>query len=437
MVNKIDLNLLSTVGASDGQALVYSAALGAVQYGAASGGGTDWQTSIVTSNTLSAVAGKGYWIDTSSNTCTVTLPSSASVGDTIEFSDYKRTWGANAVTIDANGLNFQGRTNDNTGPLPEYSTSGQSIRIVYSGSTQGWIPLQDSTVSYETPPYTNQGSVSGYTSGGLSTTNILDKFSFVSDGNASDVGDLTQSRYLPAGQSYVASGYTSGGSGGASGLTTIDKFPFAADGNASDVGDLTQGRYSLAGQISTASGYSSGGKLGPGQPYINTIDKFPFSADANASDVGDLSQIRGSVTGQSSTVSGYTSGGENPSNINTIDKFPFASDGNASDVGDLSVARRLVSGQNSVTHGYTSGGDTTTNVIDKFPFAANGNASDVGDLTVARFGPAGQSSTSSGYTSAGYPTYNTIDKFPFASNANASDVGDLTVGRGYATGQQV
>jgi hypothetical protein len=40
----------------------------------------------------------------------VTLPASASVGDTIEFTDYARTWGTNAVTINQNSLNFQGRT---------------------------------------------------------------------------------------------------------------------------------------------------------------------------------------------------------------------------------------------------------------------------------------------------------------------------------------
>jgi hypothetical protein len=63
-------------------------------------GGISWQSSIVTGSTLSAVAGNGYWIDTTSNACTITLPASASVGDQIIFSDYKRTWGTNAITID-------------------------------------------------------------------------------------------------------------------------------------------------------------------------------------------------------------------------------------------------------------------------------------------------------------------------------------------------
>ncbi len=109
-------------------------------------GGTDWQ-SVVTASTLTAVAGNGYWINTTSNACTITLPASASVGDTIEFSDYARNWGTNAITINTNSLNFQG----NTSPNPVYDVNGQSVRIVYSGATQGWIPTVDDNVTMETP----------------------------------------------------------------------------------------------------------------------------------------------------------------------------------------------------------------------------------------------------------------------------------------------
>ena len=111
-------------------------------------GGTDWQSSIKTS-AFTAVANEGYWINTTSAAVTMTLPASASVGDTIEFSDYLRTWGTNAVTINTNSLNFQG----NTSPNPEYNTNGQSVRIVYSGATQGWIPTSDDDVTIETPQF--------------------------------------------------------------------------------------------------------------------------------------------------------------------------------------------------------------------------------------------------------------------------------------------
>jgi len=105
-----------------------------------------WQSAIKTAS-FTAVAGEGYWVNTTSSAITITLPASASVGDQIIFTDYARTWGDNAVTINTNSLNFQG----NTSPNPIYNTSGQSVNIVYSGATQGWIPNVDDNVSLETP----------------------------------------------------------------------------------------------------------------------------------------------------------------------------------------------------------------------------------------------------------------------------------------------
>jgi len=105
-----------------------------------------WQSSIVTAATLNADANKGYWIDTSSNACTVTLPGSASVGDQLYFVDYARNFGTNALTINQNSLNYQG----NSSPNPIYNTNGQAIAIVYSGATKGWIPTTDDDVSFET-----------------------------------------------------------------------------------------------------------------------------------------------------------------------------------------------------------------------------------------------------------------------------------------------
>jgi hypothetical protein len=103
-----------------------------------------WQSSIVTGSTLTAVAGNGYWIDTTLNACTVTLPGSASVGDQIIFVDYARTWGTNTVTLNLNSLNYQGGTVE-----PVYDVSGQTVNIVYSGATKGWIPISDDDVTNE------------------------------------------------------------------------------------------------------------------------------------------------------------------------------------------------------------------------------------------------------------------------------------------------
>jgi hypothetical protein len=106
-----------------------------------------WQSTIVTTSTLTAVAGNGYWIDTTSNACTVTLPGSASVGDQLILVDYARTWNTNNLTINPNSLNYQG----NSSPNPVYDVNGQTVNIVYSGATNGWIPVSDDDVTLETP----------------------------------------------------------------------------------------------------------------------------------------------------------------------------------------------------------------------------------------------------------------------------------------------
>jgi hypothetical protein len=139
-----------TIGAS-GDTITIPAGATLANNGTATGfGSIAWQSSIVTGATLSAVSGNGYWINTTSNACTITLPASAAVGDQIIFVDYARTWATNAVTINQNSLNFQGQTS----PNPEYNTDGQSVTIVYSGATLGWIPTVDDAVTDEVPqPY--------------------------------------------------------------------------------------------------------------------------------------------------------------------------------------------------------------------------------------------------------------------------------------------
>jgi len=226
------------------------------------------------------------------------------------------------------------------------------------------------------------------------TTNI-EKFGFSSSVSTSPVGDLTQARYQQSPQQNTTHGYVSGGGSSlpASGAQSnvIDKFSFSTDGNGTDVGDLTQARFGIgAGQSSQTNGYTSGGRVPPPNFGVNTIDKFPFATDANATDVGDLVGARSLNAGQSSDTNGYASGGyKDPSPagdayLNTIDKFPFSTDANAADVGDLTDGRRGFAGSSSRTHGYHAGGNSpgAVNVIDKFPFSTDTNATDVGDLTV-------------------------------------------------------
>ena len=140
---------------TDGQVLTSSGAGVAVAFEDAAGGGLDWQ-SVTTGSTLTAVAGNGYPIDTTSNECTITLPASASVGDEIMFTDYDRTWGTNKIILDQNGLNYQGFSGS---LFFKYTTDGQSVHIVYMDATNGWIPTLDKAVGI---PIGNSEGIFGF-----------------------------------------------------------------------------------------------------------------------------------------------------------------------------------------------------------------------------------------------------------------------------------
>jgi len=157
-----------------------------------------WQ-SVVTASTLTAVAGRGYPINTTSNACTVTLPASASVGDQIIFTDYLRTWATYAVTINQNSLKYQGYAT----PNPVYDTNGESIHIVYVDATQGWVPLYDGAVANETEQIaelTQKAAMAyGVSSGGqVNMKNLVDASGVV----AADVTGVGTARSYTAGSTY-------------------------------------------------------------------------------------------------------------------------------------------------------------------------------------------------------------------------------------------
>jgi len=164
---------------------------------AATAAGLNWISTVVTASTLTAEAGNGYFIDTTSNTCTITLPSSAEAGDQIVFMDYLRTWGTYEIIIDSNGLNYQGQDDSYT---VEYDTDGETLNIVYSGATNGWIPLDDDVVADAPSPPPTQKAIFGYgySGGNVSMTNLVSSSGVV----ATDVTGVGTARFALAAAGY-------------------------------------------------------------------------------------------------------------------------------------------------------------------------------------------------------------------------------------------
>ena len=136
-----------TFPAADGSAnqILKTNGSGALSFIDQSSGGTDWQA--VKTSSFTAVAGEGYFCNTTSSAITVTLPSSPSIGDELELTDYTRKWATNNVTININGKKFQSGTTN-----PIYNEDGQSVKIVYSDTAEGWIPVRDDVVTDESIP---------------------------------------------------------------------------------------------------------------------------------------------------------------------------------------------------------------------------------------------------------------------------------------------
>ena len=90
-----------------------------------------WQN--VQTTNFTAVAGRGYPVNTTSAGITMTLPASATTGATIQVVDYAGTFGTNNLTINSNGLNINGQTSNVV-----VSNRNEGLQLTYIDSTQGW-----------------------------------------------------------------------------------------------------------------------------------------------------------------------------------------------------------------------------------------------------------------------------------------------------------
>jgi hypothetical protein len=93
----------------------------------------NWDTTAKTAG-FTAVAGNGYFVNTTSGAITVTLPTTPTAGDLVGIKDYANTANTNNITIDRNGEPIQGTANNFT-----ISVAGTSITLIYVDGTQGWV----------------------------------------------------------------------------------------------------------------------------------------------------------------------------------------------------------------------------------------------------------------------------------------------------------
>ena len=349
---------------------------------------------------------------------------------------------------------------DSDGVLPTASVTNYRLAYVTNvgqlrfNNRLQWDKLQTQLPSRAPLPPAFGGTVAGYSVGGQrpALSNIVEKYPFVSDGNSSDVGDLSQARYGMQGVQSSLAGYAMGGrTPNAQSSNNINKITFASDTVGQAGFAMSTGRQQMAtnGVSTDTHAYGAGGGAS-NEPTSKTIDKFAFANEATMTDVGDLVMVASdnpSAHTDKNSGYGYVAGGENsyPSPslgitttaLKLIQKFSTSSDGNAVDaVTELDKQRYRTGSNSNPSHGYVSAGTSIgppttsfTNDIVKYSFTSTDVATDVGDLTNSLLRPGSSSSTASGYNHGGSSPsmLNVIQKFSFTSDGNATDVGDLTV----------
>ena len=112
---------------------------GASQSGFGRTGTVDWQTTPKTGD-FTASNGEGYFINTTSGTITMTMPS-GSAGAIVSIQDYNKTFDSNAFTVSpASGEKINGGA---TGEGLTITTEGQGLTFVYVDGTVGWKTVHE------------------------------------------------------------------------------------------------------------------------------------------------------------------------------------------------------------------------------------------------------------------------------------------------------
>ncbi len=293
------------------------------------------------------------------------------------------------------------------------------------------------------------GYVSGSAPSGWSS--IMDYVEIATTGNATDFGDLKDTRYNVTGCASATRGLFMGGQGSPGTLyNTIDYVTISSSGGASDFGDLnTPG--STANKVQSGAmtsnntrglymgGHSPDTTAGSGGRQ-NIIQFVTIASAGNSSEFGDMTvYAQASQACSSSTRAVRGAGAGNPANQKVIDYVTIATRGDAIHFGELQTFLGIFPASlSSTTRGIWACGNNPSNLntIEYITIATLGNATNFGDLTAARYGAAGSSNQTRGlFGGGGTPTYvNMIDYITIASTGNALDYGDLSEIRATAAG---
>jgi len=353
----------------------------------------------------------GKWVNTSAQITDVHIHSASFTGsDTFDPGTTMTIWGA-----DDQGSTAKDKSSITNIPIGTRYEEVDTRKIFHrrtqtgSGGGESWV---------EKGTATSASALRGFASGGSLTgsgdSNIIDYVTISTLGNATDFGDLIDSRE-GSGACADATRCLDGEAG------SIEYWTAATLSNATDFGDLSASRSPQGGGFADATrGVFAGGS--------NVIDYVTIQSVGNATDFGDLTGTKEQTSACADATRGLIAGGWTGSNVGTIDYITIQSTGNAGDFGDLLTARYALAATSDATRGLIGGGQSSGNVIEYVTIQTTGNSTDFGDLTVGRHKHTAYADSTRGCFVGGANggRTNIIDYVTIQTLGNAADFGDLT-----------
>jgi len=237
----------------------------AVNFGAT--GSASWVTTVKTSSPFTAVAGEGYFVNTTGGAITVNLPA-GTAGAVIAIKDYANTFDSNACILVPNGSDKIGGATGNSNLTAE----GLAVTLVFVDATKGWL-VTDSGLQSEAPTaqfvtatggnttltvcshkihiFTGPGALCVSCAGNPAGSNTVEYLVIAGGGGSGGYGSS-------------GSSYQGGGGGGGGGWRSFTALPAASPSNAPAALPVSVQSYTVtvggggAGDPSNSSGGSRG-----------------------------------------------------------------------------------------------------------------------------------------------------------------------------------
>ena len=178
-------------------------------------GTVNWQTTIKTGN-FTAADGEGYFVDTNGGSITANLPA-GTAGAIVAFKDYRNTFDTAALVVTPNGTDKIGGVNANA----TFSTEAQSVTLIFTDSTRGWIDIHDSTTAAEGNAFIVASGGTETTCGNFKIHTFTGPGTFSVSGAASSAADNVVSYLVVGGGGSAGDQYYAGG-GGAGGFRFLN-----------------------------------------------------------------------------------------------------------------------------------------------------------------------------------------------------------------------